>query len=309
MTKSMQIRQARLDDTGAISALFRERIAVWQRLDDQGQVQSLPYEQLSLYERWLHGGPWMSIETSAIYLNHLLCGAAVPVVVVEEDRITGYAEAFPGDEPAPFGKHFHLSSCVSNNQTDALIGYLIDLGRERRQERLTVSVASYDQDMAQRYRSHGFQIIQQLTRYNVPAQTGQSFYRATEHPNAAQIRGWHMLIGRLESARYHWEMLWPNLWQAIPAITARRTNRLHISAAGQDALVCLQRQLYDTRSADVYCWSPRPLRSQLLTAIKDWAHRENYRTLMIAVPDSFARLLGDQAEAQPHTVDIYGLEL
>ena len=71
----MHIRPALLDDTQAISQLFRARIDKWQRLTEQGQVEDLSYDELSIYERWLHGGAWMSIETGAIWLSHLLSGS------------------------------------------------------------------------------------------------------------------------------------------------------------------------------------------------------------------------------------------
>ena len=75
---NLEVRQAGLDDTGAISALFCARIPVWQRRNAQGQVENVAYDALTIYERWLHGGPWMSIETCAILLNHLLSGGGDP---------------------------------------------------------------------------------------------------------------------------------------------------------------------------------------------------------------------------------------
>ncbi|MDQ7035939.1 MAG: hypothetical protein Q9P01_14230 [Anaerolineae bacterium] len=74
----MQIRRAILDDTQTISKLFRSRIDRWQRMDSQQRVEDLAYDDLSIYERWLHGGAWMSIETGAIWLSHLLSGAGNP---------------------------------------------------------------------------------------------------------------------------------------------------------------------------------------------------------------------------------------
>ena len=55
------VREAIMDDTAAISALFRQQVNVWQRFDADGRVEELPYEKLTIYERWLHGGAWMSI--------------------------------------------------------------------------------------------------------------------------------------------------------------------------------------------------------------------------------------------------------
>ncbi|MEO1441159.1 MAG: hypothetical protein AAFV33_12220, partial [Chloroflexota bacterium] len=63
------IRQAQLDDAAAISELARSRVGVWQRMTG-GQVETVTYDALSIYERWLHGGPWMSVETGALQLSH-----------------------------------------------------------------------------------------------------------------------------------------------------------------------------------------------------------------------------------------------
>jgi hypothetical protein len=51
----MQVRQATLDDTRQIVALFVANIPVWQRFAADGQVEELPYDALSIYDRWLHG--------------------------------------------------------------------------------------------------------------------------------------------------------------------------------------------------------------------------------------------------------------
>ena len=70
----MLVRQATIDDTRKIVGLNTANVPLWQRLDAAGQVENLPYEALTIYERWLHGGAWMSLETGAIWLSHLLSG-------------------------------------------------------------------------------------------------------------------------------------------------------------------------------------------------------------------------------------------
>ncbi len=155
------------------------------------------------------------------------------------------------------------------------------------------------------------QPVSRVVRLSLAAKTGQVFYRAVEHPNAdaAQINEWYMPVGRLGSARQQWETLWPRLWNAIPQIRERRTHRLHVAAAGQEAFICCQQQLYDPRSADVYCWSPKPLSGQLVTAIRDWSHREGYRTLVMAVAPDTVKTLGPEAEADGYYQDVYALDI
>src|SRR5512134_3072261 len=135
----IHIRPAQLDDTHGICALFRARVDKWQRLSADGQVEDLPYDALTVYERWLHGsrgdGPWMSVETSAIYLSHLLCGAGVPVVAASGREVLAYAEAYPGSEPEPYGDHLHLAHLLvhpdrrDDGLEDRLIKHLVERAR------------------------------------------------------------------------------------------------------------------------------------------------------------------------------------
>lgn len=310
------IRLAGLDDTATISELARAEIGVWQRLDARGQVQDMDYNALSVYERWLHGGAWMSLETSAIYLGHLLRGAGIPTVASVDGHIVGYAESYMGQEPAPFGRHVHIAHINSPDDADgairrALIDDVAERARAAGAQRLTVGVSSHDTDAIAFYQSCAMTLLSQVGRYTVSAATGQSFYRATEHldPSPVQIKGWQMSIGRQQSARYHWETLWPRLWEIIPEIAQRRTHRLHVTASAQEAFVWCQQHLYDPRSADVSCWSPKPMGSQLLTAVRDWAHREGYRTLVLFVSEATTRLFGDGVEAPPYHHLIYARDI
>jgi len=308
------IRQARLDDTYAISQLFRAHIHTWQRLNALGQVEDVAYDALTIYERWLHGGAWMSVETGAIHLSHLLHGAGIPLVAEVDGKIAAYTELYEGVEPPPFGANLSMvhptlhPDFSSAGLETALLNYARELLPQRKCERLLVSVAL--PEAQQFYQQQGLQVLCVVRRYTLPARTGQGFYRTVEHldPNPAQIRGWHMPIGRLGSARQQWEALWPRTLDAIPEIRQRRTHRLQFHAAGQEAFVCCQQQLYVERNTDISCWSPRPLTTQLLTAIRDWTHREGYRTLVLAVPEDTAKILGAEAEADGYYQIVYGAE-
>jgi len=314
---AIHIRQATLDDAQAITVLVRSRIGVWQRLTEQRQVQDVPYETLTIYERWLHGGPWMSVETGAIQLNHLLLGAGLPLVAELDGRVVAYGEAYQGIEPTPMGDHLHLGhfvvrqDCANAGLESALLAHLIELAKAFKCQRFTAVCVANDGETSAHYTRFGMQPIARVMRLSLPAKTGQVFYRAVESPDpdASLITDWHMPIGRLGSARQQWESLWPRLWNAIPQIRERRTHRLRFSAAGQEAFLCCQQQLYDARSADIYCWSPKPLSGQLLTAIRDWAHREGYRTLVMAVTPDAIKTLGAEAEADGYYQDVYAVDV
>ena len=314
---SRQVRQARLDDTQAISSLFRSQISVWQRMDEQGQVEDLPYQALTIYERWLHGGAWMTLETGAIWLSHLLRGAGVPLIVETDGAVRAYAEVYRGEEPEPFGDHLHLAHLLVDPDQkgagldDLFMEQLPSKAQELGCARLTVSCSSFDADAVQFYRRHKLKPRARYRRYSVRARTGQGFYKAVEHfdGDPAQIEAWSQLIGRTESSRLHWESLMPRHWEAVPEITARKTHRLHLTASGQEAFVICQQQLYAPRNADIYCWSLGPLTGQLLTAIRDWAHQEGYRTLMMTVAEDDAPALGPDAEAEPYHQEFHALDV
>lgn len=309
------VRLATLDDTAAISALFRAPIAVWQRLNAQGRVEDVRYDDLNIYDRWLHGGAWMSIETAAMQLSQLLSGAGLALVAQRGGHTVGYVEAYHGVEPPPFGDHLHLAHLIVHPDVEGqgieqvLLAELFEQAAAMRARMVTISRVGTSAADATFHEQYQYQTLCHIRRLSLPARTGQIFYRATEHPNAdpAQIHGWHMPVGRLTSARQEWEHLWPRIWEIIPEIRAQRTHRLHLAAAGQEAFVCCRQQLYDPRSADVSVWSPKPLTGQLVSAIRDWGHREGYRTLVWVVADDAVKVLGPDAEPGGYTVETCAL--
>lgn len=299
----MQFRQATLDDAAGISRLLRRRIERWQRVDAQGRVEDLPYEALTIYERWLHGGAWMSVETAALWLSHLLRGGGLlPLVVLDGPDIVGYAELFTNDEANPIGEHLHLGRVVL--QDAALHDDVLQHALERARDcgKLTVSVSKHDTERIKFYERYAFQVLQTVQEMLVTAQGASvGFYKVSEHDAAAvdQIASWYMPIGRVGSAREQWETRWPQLWRAVPEITAQTTTRLRFSAAGLDALVCIQKALYAPRSARVYCWTSKPITGQLIAAIRDWTYKQGYRTLQVCVEPSLQKLLGNDVEQTP----------
>ena len=302
----MLIRQATLDDTRQIVALFTGRVPVWQRLNEQGQVEDLAYDALTIYERWLHGGAWMSLETGAIWLSHVLSGNGLAYVMDDGGQVLAYAEAFLNRELTPMGSHLHLAEILVDERcSDEVHHTLADaiLADARRPGRLSVSYADYDKDMATYYRKYlGAGEAFRLTRYSIHAQLGQSFYKSQEfdRTDASLIEDWAMAVGRWSSPRALWESVWIEHWSGIPQIIARSKHRHFINASGHEALVCFHQQLYNDRNADVYCWSPRHLSTQLLVAIRDMGHRLGFRTLTLALPDASAELLPAEHTPDPN---------
>ncbi len=312
-----EVRPATLDDTFAISELAQSRIVAWQRIDESGAVRDIPYTSLSIYERWLHGGPWMSVETGALQLSHLLRRGGLALVAVQDGRIIGYAEAHTGHEPDPFGFHLHLARLEIHDgyedagADDAIITAVVEGAQRLGVARITVNCPTSDTETAAFYALHKFKIIASMRRMSLSARTGQVFYRASDHEedDHTVIDGWHLCIGRLGSARHQWVTHWPRTWDAMPEMLARRTHRMTFNAAGNDAFVLVRQQIYAPRSADVACWTPKPPSGQLITAIRDWAHREGYRTLVLPTLDNYVNALGLDAEPDGYREDIYSFRL
>lgn len=304
----MPIRKATLEDTRAITALFCDSVPRWQRMDDAGNVQDLPYEDLSIYDRWLHGGPWMSIETGAVWLSHVLSGAATPFVQVDDTgTITAYTETYLSAEADPIGAHLYIGElqAATDAAREALMYHAFAFARESGVDKVSVAINAYDKNRRLFFDDFKFTEHHRVQQINMPAHGATvGFYQVTDHPDAdpAQITEWQMLIGRTASARYHWEHLWSQLWAAIPQIIARRTDRLYVSVGGQNAFVCVQQQQYRPRAADVYCWTPKKLSAQLISSIRDWAYKAGYRTLslVVASDDIHNKIFGTDVETTPY---------
>lgn len=308
----MQIRPATLDDTHSITNLFIANIEKWQRMTTDGQVEDLPYSDLRIYERWLHGGAWMSVETGSVWLSHLLGGAGLTFVVDDDNAIKGYAEAYISHETTPYGYHLHIGQLIAKDDTsqDALVKHLLTqaggIGR------LTVASTAYDQEKIAYYQRFSLKEIMQIQRINLSAQGGHvGFYKVSDHhdSSAKQILDWQMPIGRVESARQHWEELWVQLWHGIPEITARKTHRLKFNVGGQDAFVAIQEQLYNPRGAEVFCWTPKALSSHLVGAIRDWSYKAGYRSLTMTVTEQIAKTLSNELEPTAYQTLILGCNI
>ena len=302
----MLVRQATLDDARQIAALFTAQITIWQRLNAHGHVEDLPYDALTIYERWLHGGPWMTLETGSIWLSYLLKGNGYAYVLETDGKVLAYAEAFDNREAPPMKNHLHLARMlVDDGCGDDAHHQLAEavLRDARPFGRLSVAYPEYDRQQATYYRKYfGANETLRLTRYALPAQIGQSFYKTHDYDEtaASAVAGWQMSVGRWTSPRALWETEWVEHWKAIPQIIERSKQRQYINASGHEAIVCYHQQLYNARNADVYCWSPRGLSGQLVVAIRDLGHRSGYRSLIFAVPQSSAKLLPPESTADPH---------
>ena len=227
-------------------------------------------------------------------------------VLDDGGQILAYAEAFLNRELTPMGAHLHLAEILVDERcADEDHHRLADaiLGDARGAGKLSVAHPEYDTELATYYRKYfGASEAFRLTRYSINAQIGQSFYKSQEFDktDASLIDDWALAVGRWSSPRALWESEWIEHWSSIPPIIERAKHRHYINASGHEALVCFHQQLYNDRSADVYCWSPRHLSTQLLVAIRDMGHRLGFRTLTLALPEASAELLPAEHTADPN---------
>ncbi len=302
----MLVRQATLEDTQKIVRLFTARVPVWQRFDAQGRVEDLPYADLSVYDRWLHGGPWMSLETGAIWLSHLLGGNGLVYVGECDGEILAYAEAFKDQELAPLGAHLHLANLlIAESSPPELHSHLAEaiLAEARGIGKISVAFPDYDKEMAAYYRRYyGTNEVFRLSRFALPAQIANLFYKSEAYREAAasKIEGWTMAVGRSSSPRSVWETVWTEHWQGVPKIIERSKHRFLLYVMGREVVLCFHQDLFNARNAEVYCWSPRELSAQLLAAIRDLGHKLGYRVLNLALTQNAARLLPPDANAEPN---------
>ncbi len=298
------VRLATLSDTAAITEIHKSH-----RLNPEGPR----YEDLTLYERWQQGGPWLSIETCAIHLNRLLAGSGVPLVAEIDGEPLAAAEVYEGFEPAPFGHHLNLAVIMTHTAhqrkglASALLDYIVEMARLMKCERITVS----HQDGREFFAKHGFRNTRAGRRVRIPAQAGRAFYQATDltDPNPDQIKGWHMPLGRYQSARQEWEKLFPHTWAAgIPELLNPATSHLKLAVTGQNAILFM-RETDQPGEVDLSCWAARPLSNPLLTAIRDRANREGYHAIISYVMDSELPQLGHDVQQTDYSQDLYELAL
>ncbi len=310
---SLLVRAATLDDTAAIAALHTAAIERWQRLNEQGDVEDVPYSRLTLFERWLHGGPWMSVETCAVHLTHLLRGAGFPIVAEVDGRVVGHAEAFHGEEPPPFGNHLHISVLyvhadrAGQGVERALLEYSAALARELKCQRVCLA----SPEAQEFYAGVDWRLLSSSRHINWPARPGQVFYQAVPHleSSPAQIRGWAMPLGRRQSAWQEWVTRWPDLWAAVPGLREQRIERLRFMVAGSPFFVMYAQSPYEPRWTSVYLWSATPPTGPMMTAVSDQAYKLGYRRLDAVVAEGAERLLGADVEPEGANQEIYCFDL
>lgn len=305
------VRQATLADAASITEVYQATVATWTRRDPDGTPIPTDYDDLTLFERWQNGGPQTSVEMCAVHLANLLRGVdGIPLVAEVEGRVGAEAEIFIGNEPEPFGHHVNVSQLRVHPDFDgvglgsALLAYIQQIGEAIRGKRVTVADAGDD---AALYEHHRYQRAHTGQRIRFPAAEGRVFYRATALTNydPAQIIGWHMPLGRYQNAREEWDRMPPGFWNSVPEIVETESARVHITLTGQEAYALFQQDRANPEQVHVFMWTKRPLNNLLMVALRDWALRHNYGTLVTFVWDVTLPLLEIDYEPEGYTQQLY----
>jgi len=150
----MRIRVATLRDCNALTLVHRSDITKWYRHVGNQKIEDA-YENLSLLDRYLIGGPWMSLETCAIYLNYLLTSGQYPLVAEVNGKVIGEIDVFIGEEPSPIKKN----ACIS----------VLEVARDYRGKGVGKALVSEAIKLA---KEHGCNVIA-----TVPAGNAINFYK------------------------------------------------------------------------------------------------------------------------------------
>ncbi len=295
------VRQASLSDTYAITDIYCSNVknGVFTRLNSDGTRTPVPYEELSLFERYMNGGPWMSVETCAVWLAYLLrYDDEIPLVVEKDGFVLGEAEVSIGYEPAPYGAHINFNTLVVHPEAqdaqqiaDELIEYVLEMASVMRLQQVLVSSPS------DYYAPHDFKTISARREVTVPAREGRVVYKATALTdfNPATIKQWHMPFGRRQNARHEWQHIWPGFWNCVPELVEPKTHRYRLELSGQVGIYLLVQDRYLPQRAHVYLWTQRPLSSHMISAVRDRAAREDYTDLVLFVDDATRAMVESDA--------------
>lgn len=296
------VRQAILADTHAITDIYCSTVEghVFTRRNLDGTRTPIPYEELSLFERFMNGGPWMSVETCAVWLAHLLRHEdEIPLVAEMNGIVLGEAEVTIGNEPSPYGRHLHITSLKAHAETqehgleEALINYIKEMAQVMGIRHIFISPS----DDTTFFTENGFAPLIARRLVIVPAKEGRVFYKATDltdfHPSRTDK--WFMPFGRYQDSRREWDEILPNFWNGVPELVEPEVAYFNIELSGQRGIYHIRQERYNPQRGYVRLWTERQLSSHMVSAIRDRAARLGYTELALFVDDTALALVEPEA--------------
>jgi predicted N-acetyltransferase YhbS len=222
------------------------------------------------------------------------------LVAETEGQVRAVAEAWLGEEPAPFGRSLDVSILYAlRGQTgkglgSALMGALGERAEAERCETLTVTHA----EAPAFYAKHGFSPAVTWRRVRLPTLAGNSQYQAQgmrpgPYAGPEGVQGWAMPIGRYQSARQEWERIQPGAQPDFEAWRGLRLEAWRLTARRTPAVVVFDEQPRERGTADVHVWTPTgTLSRQMVAAIRDRGAQSGFGELMFFAAERTLAQLG-----------------
>ncbi len=209
MTAGLTIRPATPADAAGITAVHCSHVRVWRR---GGRGEVVPYDTLSPYEQWLHGGPWMNVETCAAYLERWLRAGHRALVALKGETVVGEAEFVEDDEPWPYGHVLHVSLLfVHADYTGQGVGRaLVEAGAELARALGCEAMTTQPEPEAEKfYRRVGFEPWLWLREWQSPTRERLLPDEPVRDDRAPYPwgSGLALRVGRYQTGRHMWHEL------------------------------------------------------------------------------------------------------
>ncbi|HUL62209.1 MAG TPA: GNAT family N-acetyltransferase [Methanocella sp.] len=279
------IRLARLDDSAAISEVHRSHVDRWDRQigDERFDVG---YAALSVDERWGFGGPWMSVETCAVHLNHLLINRCYPFVMQEGDRVVAEMELFVQREGPPYGLNCHVGllyvhrDFTGGGRGRAMVDHARRFARGQRCDSLTVAARPENEGF---YRKCGFDYGDTLVDVEAKAQAYAVEAKPLPRPLNPQsfVWGMDMKVGRYQSSGCHINFLAERQAVSIYGETDARAG--FYTVEGQPAMLAEVSHHFANVNA-AFAWTHGAGTRALVLALLSWLHRSGVPSANLTVP-------------------------
>ncbi|WP_461866112.1 GNAT family N-acetyltransferase [Thermococcus sp.] len=246
----MEIRLGTLEDVSGITETHCSEIDEWYH------GKRTTKSALNIFERYLHGGPWMSVESCAVHLNNLLLEGH-PVIVAEVDgKIIGEAELLISKEPVNGELHRIAHLDVIEVHKDfrrrgigkALIDFSEEIARERGCDMLTVTpeeraLAFYEKLGIKEIIYRGIMVDFNLEGFpsgGTEIQIGEFQWN--------RIQEKEMILGKFQSSYHHWFLAFKDRIAGID-------NRLYFESGrfGKNYYV-LESSFFGKDVATAYSW-------------------------------------------------------
>jgi GNAT superfamily N-acetyltransferase len=310
------VRPARPDDAAAVSLVHRSDVIAWKRWDAHDQPLWAEYERLTAFERWLNGGPWMDEELCRRHLAHMQGTGRVALVAEVQGAVCAEAEAYFGEEPAPFGSHLNLTVLYTrrghsgHGLGSALLRSLTEKARASGCETLSVSSVSAPGF----YARFGFTCWQRWRALTLRADVRNLQYEGDPCglAPAALPAGWGMALGRIGSAAHMWDRFDPDERPPREAPLAGNVTATDVAlrSGRERARVVFEDKAMEARGVAAYVWTPDGrLSPRMWAVLGDRAARLGRTHLTTWADDDRRAEVPPHARWGQHVREVWGLRL